>query len=107
MIIDRGNFKNQEKQLKRYNYERQRLEKILNHIRQCNSFEALKYNPISIMYGFEALKYNMNGQYSFRLSKNGGVIRLIFTIDEKNNIVKLLNITMNHYQDFKRNERIE
>lgn len=93
MIIDRGNFKNQEKQLKRYNYERQRLEKILNHIRQCNSFEALKYN--------------MNGQYSFRLSKNGGVIRLIFTIDEKNNIVKLLNITMNHYQDFKRKERIE
>ncbi len=29
------------------------------------------------MYGFEALKHELSGYYSFRLSKKGGVIRLI------------------------------
>ena len=45
----------------------------------------------------------LKGYYSFNLCKKGGVIRLIFTIDEYNNIVNLIFISMNHYEDFKRN----
>lgn len=53
------------------------------------------------MYGFEPLKHEMRGYYSFNLCKVGGVIRLVFTIDVKNNSVNLEYISMNHYKDFK------
>lgn len=60
----------------------------------------------SIMYGFERLKY-FNGEfYSFNLGKKGGVIRLIFRIDKENNAVILEFISMNHYEDFKRSEKV-
>ncbi|NLL02166.1 MAG: hypothetical protein GX265_04015 [Mollicutes bacterium] len=76
MTIDRENFEKEEKQLKRYQPEKQRLEMILNHIRQCNTFEDLKHHTISTMYGFEQLKYDMNDCYSFRLSKKGWVDKI-------------------------------
>ena len=78
MQLDRSNFKNQEKQLKRYNYEQQKLEMILNHIKQCISYEELRSNPISIMYGFEPLKYNLNGYYSFIFQKMVGLLDWFF-----------------------------
>jgi len=54
------------------------------------------------MYGFEALKYQFSGKYSFNLSKKGGVIRLIVSINPRTNTVILEDITMKHYKDLKR-----
>ncbi len=102
MDINRDNFKNKEKKLKRYYFEQKRLEKILNHIKQCSSYYNLKHNPISKMYGFEALKYELAGSYSFRLSKAGRLIRLIFSFDQEYNTVILEDISMEHYLDIKR-----
>ena len=107
MQIDRTNFKGEEKKLKRYPREQQTLEKVLTHIKQCQSYQELCQNPISWMYGFEYLKHRMNGYCSFHLSKNGGVIRLICSIDEVNNRVTLEFISMDHYQDFNRTKRKE
>lgn len=102
MQINRENFKNQEKKLKRYYYEQERLEKILTHIRQCNSVEDLQNNPISKMYGLEALKHEYSGLYSFRLSKGGGKIRLIVSLNIEYNVLILEEISMDHYKDIKR-----
>lgn len=102
MKINRDNFKNQEKKLKRHYFELEQLEKILTHIKQCNSFEDLQNNPVSKIYGFEALKHEHSGLCSFRLSKSAGKIRLIVSIDKEYNIVILEAISMKHYKDIKR-----
>ncbi len=102
MKINREIFKSQEKKLKRHYYEQERYEKILTHIKQCNSIEDLENNPISKIYGFEALKHEYSGLYSFRLSKSGGKIRLIVSLDKEYNIVTLEVISMEHYKDIKR-----
>lgn len=102
MQLVRENFKNEEKKLKKHHDEQNRLDMILNHIKQCQSFEELWNSPISMMYGFEALKHEMKGYYSFNLCKNGGVIRFICTIDKQEKSVKLEYISMNHYEDFKK-----
>lgn len=45
------------------------------------------------MYGYEALKGDLNGYYSFNLCKNRGKIRLIFTVNRKENEINLLYIS--------------
>ena len=100
MKLNRSNFKKQEKKLKNHYKEKERLENFLEHIKSCETIKDLLDNPI---YECERLRETLKGYYSFNLCKKGGVIRLIFTIDEYNNIVNLIFISMNHYEDFKRN----
>lgn len=102
MNINRDIFKNKEKNIKRYHNEKENLAKIILHIKQCDNFKALSNHPISIMYGFEALKYQFSGKYSFNLSKRGGVIRLIVSVNQETNTVILEDISMKHYNDLKR-----
>jgi len=59
--LNRTKFNNEEKKLKRHHEEQRMLEKILVHIKQCNSYNELINNPISKMYGFEPLKYDLIG----------------------------------------------
>lgn len=97
MHLSQSNFKNERKKLKKHYEEDENLEKILILIRQSESVK----NPFFNIYGFERLKHVDGLFYSFNLSKNGGTIRLIVTYDEKNNIINLVYISMNHYDDFK------
>ncbi len=102
MQITYGNlYRSSEKNIKRRFKEQDTLNKIKNHIKQSSNFIELKSNPISIMYGFEQLKYELNDYYSFNLCKNGGKIRLIFSIDISLNQVSLEYISVEHYADFK------
>lgn len=101
MYIDRRNFKNEEKKIKKQIEVKNNLDKILNLIKQSASFDDLKNNPISYLYKFEPLKHNLKGLYSFNLNKNGGTIRLICSFDREKNIAYLESISMNHYQDIK------
>lgn len=94
-------FKNEEKKLKRHHNELNQYEKIKTHIKECRDYNELQNHPISTIYGFEQLKYEFSGYYSFNLSKNGGVIRLICSIDKNKNCLKLEFISTNHYKDFK------
>ena len=102
MKIQRKNFKDEEKKLKRYFNEKNHYDRILEHIKTVKSYDELCNHPFSIMYGFERLKYFKDEYYSFNLGKNKGVIRLIFKIDRENNVVILKFISMDHYNDFKR-----
>ena len=106
MQLDKTNFKNEPKKLKRYHEEQATLEKILVLIKESTSFDSLEANPLSIMYGFEPLKYELSGFYSFNLCKNGGCIRLILLVNTEEKIVSLEYITMNHYIDFKEELKI-
>ncbi len=106
MQLDRSNFKNQEKKLRKNSKELENLEKVLIHIKQCESFDILKTSPISYLYGFEAKREDLAGFYGFNLEKNGGSIRLICSFDVDNNICRLEFISLNHYDDFKRNLKI-
>lgn len=102
MIIDyKEQYKKSEKNIKKNYDELETLDKIKNHMKMCNNFAELKNNPISRMYKYEALKYELNGYYSFNLCKNGGKIRLIFSVTEEENKVTLEYISTNHYSDFK------
>lgn len=56
MKIDRTNFKNEEKKLKKHYNEMFMLNKIILHIKECQTYEELCNHPVSIMYGFESLK---------------------------------------------------
>ncbi len=103
MQINSDKLKTEEKKLKKYPSEHERLDRIINHIKQCQSVKELKYSPISNMYHFEELKHEMSGYCSFNLCKSrSGVIRFIFTIDEENQIVNVVFISLKHYDDFKR-----
>ena len=82
--IDRTNFKRQEKKLKNRHKELIEFEKVIRHIRNCKTFQDL------------------TGYYSFNLCKNSGKIRLIFSINEELNIIRLVFISTNHYEDFKK-----
>lgn len=102
MRIEYGRYyKNSEKNIKKHYKEKDTLDMIKNHIKQCLNFFELKNNPISIMFGFEQLKYELKKYYSFNLCKNGGTIRLIFSIDESLNLIYLEYISIDHYNDFK------
>ena len=94
-------YKNSKKNIKKNYKEQHILDMVLNHIKQCLNFKELKSNPISAIYGYEQLKYELNNYYSFNLSKNGGKIRLIFSVNELLNQVCLEYISNNHYLDFK------
>ena len=54
------------------------------------------------MYGYEALKDDLSGYHSFNLCKNRGRIRLIFTVNREANEIKLIYISTEHYDDFKK-----
>jgi hypothetical protein len=94
-------YKNSEKNIKKRYSEKETLEKIKTLIKQCESFDELKENPISVVYGYEALNHELNGYYGFNLYKNGGTIRLIFSINIEENIVILEYVFEKHYMDFK------
>ena len=102
MNIDHGNkYKNSEKKLKKHYDEKNKLDKIIAHIKMNKCFEELKKNPVSIIYEYEALKHELNGYHSFNLCKKGGVIRLVFSVNINTNTIVLEFVTMNHYDDFK------
>ena len=65
------------KKIKKHTSEAEILERIKQLIENTENFEKLVNNPLAKMYGFERLKYEFNEYYSFNLSKNGSVIRLI------------------------------
>lgn len=94
MIINKDDFKGQEV-----------LERVINHILSCDDYQELRNNAVSNLYRFEELRNEMNGYFKFNLSSNGGMIRLIFSIDIESKIVNLIFISMDHYQDFKRTLR--
>lgn len=106
MRLDKTNFKNQEKKLKKMPNEQETLEKILIHTKQCENFSALNNSPVSYMYGFEAKREDLKGFYGFNLEKNGGAIRLICSFDIENNVCNLEYISLDHYKDFKRNLKV-
>ncbi len=101
ILKDEG-YKNQEKKLKKFPKEQEIYERIINHIKQCNTITDLENHSFSRMYGYEALKGDLNGYYSFNLCKNRGKIRLIFTVNRKENEINLLYISTDHYEDFKK-----
>ncbi len=101
MKIDKTKFEKEIKKIKKHYKEQEKLDKIINHIKMCDTMEILENHSISKIYEFEPLKHELNGYYSFNLCKKGGVIRLIFTVDRVNNIVILEYISMDHYDDFK------
>ena len=105
MKIQREDFKNEKKKLKKHKKEWENYEKIIIHIRNVKNYNELSIHPFSIMYGFEKLKHFEDEFYSFNLQKNKGVIRLIFNIDKKSNTVILKYISVKHYEDFKRKIR--
>ncbi|MBQ7104508.1 MAG: hypothetical protein IJN90_01480 [Bacilli bacterium] len=103
MHLDRlDSYKREEKKLKKHIEEQKMYEKILGHIKNCDNYEELKSNPLSKTYGYEALKEDLSGYHRFNLCKNGGKIRLIFTINEESNTVYLTYISLEHYVDFKK-----
>ena len=106
MKIEYGiKFKNSIKSIKNKHNVKSTLDMIVNHIKQCNTFQELISNPISLMYGYEPLKYELNGYYSFNLNKNGGKTRLIFSL--LNDYIILEYISVNHYEDFKNKLRVK
>ena len=100
-VLHLDGFKKELKKLKRHPKEMERCLNIIEHIKLCNNYEELKNNPLSKRYGFETLKYEMNGYHSFNLCFGGGVIRLICSVFEDDNIIRLEYISKKHYEDFK------
>lgn len=92
------------KKIKKHTSEAEILERIKQLIENTENFEKLVNNPLAKMYGFERLKYEFNEYYSFNLSKNGSVIRLI--IFPKNEYqIYMIFISYKHYKDFNK-ERV-
>ena len=102
MQLGRDKFKNQEKKLKKNKKEQEIYNKVIEHIKTCKNFGELQESPISQMYEFEPLKHELSGYYSFNLCKKGGVIRLIVSEGENQEVLNLNFISMDHYKDFKR-----
>ena len=104
MQLDYIDFDKEKKKLKRYPAEKEILGKIIIHIKSCKTYQELKFNALSKIYGFEELKHELAGYSSFRLGKNG-VIRLIIKVDIEKDIVYFRYISLDHYDDFKRRLR--
>ena len=96
------NFKKELKKLKKHNEEQQNFDKIHNLFKMSEFVTEIENNPIYRQYGFEYLKHELSGFASFNLCKNGGKIRLICKIDKDNNAIRLIYISLNHYEDFKK-----
>lgn len=92
-------YDNSIKKLRRYNKEKENLTKIIEFIERNDTFIQLTLHPFAKMYGFERLKHDKNEFYSFNLSKNGGVIRLI-VLPQTDNSIYLVYISFDHYKDF-------
>jgi len=101
MLLDSSVLNKEKKKLKKYKEENDYLDKIIKHIRNSSTFNDLKMNPLSRIYGFEELKHELSGYCSFRIGKSG-TTRLILSVDEDSNIIKIEFISLNHYDDFKR-----
>lgn len=95
-------YKKEEKKLKKRAEVSEIYDKIIEHIKQCDDMVDLRTHPISWMYNFEAMRGDLSGYYSFNLCKNGGSVRLIFTVNEEVNTVTLAYISVDHYKDFKK-----
>ena len=100
-IIYTKSYDQTRKKLRKYLNEIDNLNKIIDLIEQHQDFDMLVNNPITRMYHFERMKYEHNDYYSFNLSKNGGSIRLIVKPGDDKNIIELIYISYNHYEDFK------
>lgn len=103
-INETSGYKNTKRKIKK-NYEaNDKLNKILTHISNVNSFEMLVNHVISKIYGFEVLKEDLTGYYRFSLDKNSnsGKYRLLFSYSESDNSITLEYISDNHYEDFKK-----
>ena len=55
-----ANYKTQEKKLKKFPKEQETYEKIINHIKQCNTITDLENHSFSGMYGYEALRGDLS-----------------------------------------------
>ena len=97
-IIETKSYKQTLKKLNKYKKEMAYLEKIIFIIKRSDSIKSLLYDNEAKLYNFEKLKHFKEDIYSFNLSKNSGVIRLI--INEKENKCYLLYISYKHYKDF-------
>ncbi len=95
-------FKKEIKKLKKHIDEQNTFDKIHNLLKICESVIEIENNPIYKQYGFEYLKHELGGFASFNLCKNGGMIRLICIINKDNNTIRLVYISTNHYDDFKK-----
>lgn len=80
--------------------EIENLNEILDMIKSSKSYEELKFNPISYIYDFEELKGDKKGFSSFKLSRAGGVIRLIVRPQLNTIILEIVFISTDHYKDF-------
>ena len=99
-IIYTKSFDNTYKYLKKHHKEKNILNDIKEHIEAVDTFKALINNPLAKMYGFEPLKHEKSGYYSFNLSKNGGVIRLIVQPSVDDTALIFAFISYDHYRDF-------
>lgn len=99
-------FDTTKKKLKRYPLCLDFLNKITELIEMSTSFEELKKNPISKMYGFERLKHELNDFYSFNLEKSGGTKRLLIMYLSENNEIVYAYISYKHYEDFSKEKVI-
>ena len=100
LLIYTDNYKKTTKKLKKYNKEKENLDKIIEMLLYTDNFNDVINNPIFNIYGFERLKYKYNNYYSFNLNKNGGKIRLIVKPNENYLILYLCHISFDHYLDF-------
>ena len=100
-IIHTKSFDNTYKKLKNHHKEYNNFLKLLDIIENTKSFKELVNLPQCKMYKLERMKYDKNDYYSFNLSKNRGVIRLIIKpVDETSIELYLIMISYNHYEDF-------
>ena len=100
-IIHTKSIDNTLKKLKSHHKEYNNLFKILDIIENAKDFNVLINLPQCKIFNFERLKYDKNEYYSFNLSKNRGVIRLIVKPLNTNSVeIYLIMISYNHYEDF-------
>ena len=101
MKLDTKTLVRETKKLKKYPFEKNRLDKILVYIMSVSDYKELQNNPFSRIYVFERLKHKYNKYYSFNLCKaRSGKIRILCTIDVELNVLKIVYISTNHYKDF-------
>lgn len=105
-IIYTKSYDQTRKKLKKYPVEQDNLNRIIELIENHSSLTELFNNPLVRLYHFERLKYDLNQYYSFNLTKSGGLIRLIIHPNEELNIIELVYISYNHYEDFKKGKVI-
>ncbi len=101
-IIYSKNYDKGLKELKKKhkNLELDNLNEILDMIKKSKDYNELKANPISYIYDFEELKEDKKGFCSFKLSRSGGVIRLIVRPQFNTVIIEVVFISTEHYRDF-------